>query len=85
VQEGAVGGFRHFIVRTAEVMMFLVVIFMTLGFAISGAGTAHATMGGIGWLIGLLVGGVIGFISAAVIAAYFFLLAEIAENTRRAP
>ena len=76
--------FRDFIVRTAEVMMLIIVVLLTLAFAISGAGTGAAVMGGFGGLLGFIVGGAIGFIAASVMAAYFFLLSEIAENTRRA-
>jgi hypothetical protein len=32
-----------------------------------------------------VLGGIVGFVVAAIIAAYFFLLAEIAANTRRSP
>ena len=76
-------GFRHFIIKTAEVMMILVVILMTLAIAVSGGGTGYAMMGAVGMILGAIVGAVVGFLTAAVIAAYFFLLAEIAENTRR--
>jgi hypothetical protein len=64
-------------------MMLIIVVLMTLAFAVSGAGTGAAVMGGIGGLLGFIVGGAIGFISASVLAAYFFLLSEIADNTRR--
>ena len=77
-------GFRRFIIKTAEVMMVLVVILMTIGFAISFAGSMQMGMGGQYWVIGLVIGAIVGFIAGSVIAAYFFLLAEIAENTRRA-
>ena len=76
-------GFRRFIIKTAEIMMLLIVIAMTIGFAASGAGSAQLAMGGQWWIAGLLLGAVGGFVMAAVLAAYFFLLAEVAENTRR--
>ncbi len=76
-------GFRKFIISTAEVMMVIVVGIMTIGIAISTAGTMGMMMGGAGWILGFLIGGGIGFVIASVIAAYFFLLREIAENTRR--
>jgi hypothetical protein len=76
-------GFRRFIIKTAEVLMILVVIGMTIAFAISGATTAQLAQGGQFWILGFVIGAIAGFAFAAVIAAYFFLLAEIAENTRR--
>lgn len=77
-------GFRRFIIKTAEIMMILIVVLMTISFAISGAGSA-AAMGGSYWILGLLLGAVGGFLFSAVLAAYFFLLLEVAENTRRIP
>lgn len=76
-------GFRRFIIKTAEVLMILVVIGMTIAFAISGAASLQFAQGGQFWIVGFIIGGIAGFAFAAVIAAYFFLLAEIAENTRR--
>ncbi|MEX0853418.1 MAG: hypothetical protein WD036_09090 [Bauldia sp.] len=67
--------FRRFVIKTAEIFVVAVVVLMTLSFAISG------WMMGNG-VIGFLVGGVFGFVLSAVIAATFFLLEEIAENTR---
>jgi hypothetical protein len=78
-------GFRRFIIKTAEIMMLLIVIAMTISFAISGAISAQAAMGEQWWIGGFLLGAVAGYLLAAVLAAYFFLLAEVAENTRRSP
>jgi hypothetical protein len=75
------GGFRRFIIKTAEVMMAVFVVLLTIVFAVSSAiglqeqGSAYA-------ILGFIVGGIIGFILASVLAAFFFLLAEIAANTR---
>ena len=77
------GSFRNFVVKTAEVMMLIIVIILTLAFAISGAGTGAAVLDTVGGILGFIIGGALGFITASVMAAYFFLLAEIAENTRR--
>ena len=77
------GGFRRIIVKTADALMLVLVVLITLGTAISVAGSLQMTMGGVWGVVGFILGGVLGFIGAAVFAAYFFLLAEIAENTRR--
>lgn len=76
--------FRHFIIKTAEVLMVIVVGLITLWFAVAGAGYAQVMGGGAYWILGLIVGAAAGFVFAAILAAYFFLLLEIAENTRRA-
>jgi membrane associated rhomboid family serine protease len=78
-------GFRRFIIKTAEVMMLVIVILTTIGFAISGGASAQVAGGGQFWILGAVIGALFGFVMAAVLAAYFFLLAEIAQNTRRAP
>lgn len=78
-------GFRHFIIKTAEVMMIVIVILTAISFAISGAGVAQAALGGNYWIVGVVAGFIVGFLFAAIFAAYFFLLAEVAENTRRIP
>jgi hypothetical protein len=75
-------GFRRFIIKTAEVMMVFIIILSVLGFAVSGATSAQISFGDQYWIAGALIGGVIGLIAAAVVAAYLFLLVEIAENTR---
>jgi hypothetical protein len=77
------GGFRRFIIKTAEILMILVVIGMTVGTGISGSTGMQIAFGGQYWILGFVLGAIGGFAAAAVIAAYFFLLAEIAENTRR--
>ena len=66
--------FRRFVIKTAEIFVVLVVVLMTLSFAISGWAW--------GGVPGFAIGGVFGFVFAAVLAATFFLLQEIAENTR---
>jgi hypothetical protein len=69
-------GFRQFIIRTAEIFMVIVVVMTTLGFALAGLR--------FGGLFHFLLGGLFGFVLSSLLAAAFFLLAEIAENTRRA-
>jgi len=77
------GGFRRFIIQTANALMIVLVILITLASAISMASSLQMMQGGIWGVVGFIVGGVVGFIGSAVFAAYFFLLAEIAENTRK--
>jgi hypothetical protein len=73
--------FRQFIIRTAEVFIVILVVLITLWFAVGGAG--YGQLIGIGWLLGIVIGGAIGFVFGCVSAAYFFLLLEIAKNTRK--
>jgi hypothetical protein len=76
-------GFRRFIIKTAEIMMVVFVIVTILGSAISGA-IGGANQGGIiVAVIGLIIGAFVGLLIAAVSASFFFLVLEIAENTRR--
>lgn len=76
-------GFRRLIIKTAEVMMVLLVIVTIFSFAASG------------WMFGVdlgsgifvqvlcfFVGALIGLAIASVTASMFFLVLEIAENTR---
>ena len=79
------GKFGRFIITTAEVMMIIIVVLLTIGSAISGATGMQASLGGQFWILGALIGGVGGYVGAAIFAAGFFLLMEIAENTRRIP
>jgi len=69
--------FRRFVIKTAEVFVVILVVLMTLSFASS----AYA----FGGIVGFLVGGAFGFVLSSLLAATFFLLAEIAENTRGYP
>jgi hypothetical protein len=75
------GGFRRFIIKTAEIMMMLFVIVLTLAFAIAAAVGAQE-YGSASAILAFIVGGILGFILSAILAAFFFLLAEIAANTR---
>ena len=72
--------FRQFIIRTAEIFILVLVVLITLWFAVGGAG--YGQLIGVGWLLGLIIGGAVGFVFGCVSAAYFFLLLEIASNTR---
>jgi uncharacterized membrane protein len=75
--------FRRFIIKTAEIMMIVFVIITILASAISGA-LGGANQGGIIFaVIGLVVGAFLGLLVSAVAASFFFLVVEIAENTRR--
>jgi uncharacterized protein YacL len=76
------GGFRRFIIKTAEIMMLVFVIGLTLGLAIAGA-VGGQDQGSAVAILGFIIGGIVGFILASVLAAFFFLLAEIAANTRQ--
>ena len=76
-------GFRQFVIRTAEIFVGILVILITLMSALQGYAAGAMAGGGVGF-IGFLVGGLFGFATASVLAAAFFLLAQIAENTRRA-
>jgi hypothetical protein len=75
------GGFRRFIIKTAEVVMVLFVILTTVALAIGGA-VGSEQYGGAYAIVGFIIGGILGFVFASIVAAFFFLLAEIAENTR---
>ena len=77
------GGFRRFLIKTAEIMMAIGVIIVTIVSAISGASSGYWMMGAAGAILGIIIGAVLGFVFTAIVAAYFFLLQEIAENTRR--
>jgi hypothetical protein len=75
-------GIRRLIIKTAEILMIVLVVLTILGFAVSGA-VAGGQTNAIVAAIGLIVGGFVGLVIAAVTASFFFLILEIAENTRR--
>ena len=75
-------GFREFIIRTAEVFILVLVIVFALGGAVSGWTSGAMAGGAGGGIIGFLIGGAFGFVGGCVAAATFFLLLEIAQNTR---
>lgn len=74
--------FRAFIIRTAEIFILVLVVIFTLMGVFSGWTSGMMTGGAFGALIGLLIGGGIGFVGGCIAAATFFLLLEIARNTR---
>lgn len=74
--------FRAFIIRTAEIFILVLVVVFTLMGALSGWTSGMMTGGAFGALLGLLIGGGMGFVGGCVAAATFFLLLEIARNTR---
>ncbi|MGO3933717.1 hypothetical protein NP284_36050 [Rhodopseudomonas pseudopalustris] len=76
-------GFRRLIIKTAEVMMVLLVIVTIFSFAASG--WMYGVDLGPGFfapVLGFIIGGLIGLAIASVTASMFFLVLEIAENTR---
>ena len=76
-------GFRRFIINIVEWLLIAFIVLLTLFSAIGGAVQGNY-IGGTMPVVLFLVYGFMGFLSAAVLAAFYFLLAEIAENTRRA-
>jgi hypothetical protein len=74
---------RRLMIKTAEIMMIVLVVVMVISSAISGAAAGGNAGGIILGFIGLIVGGLLGLVTSAVIASFFFLILEIAENTRR--
>jgi len=75
-------GFRGFIIRTAEIFILVLVVVFTLMGAVSGWTSGAMGGGAFGGILGLLIGGGMGFVMGCVAAASFFLLLEIAQNTR---
>jgi hypothetical protein len=73
-------GFRRFIIRIAEILTILMMVFATISFATSGL--FWAGISGYSWIVGLVLGAITGFALAALGAAILFLLIEIAQNTR---
>jgi ABC-type transport system involved in multi-copper enzyme maturation permease subunit len=78
-----VAGFRRFIINIVEWLLIVFIVLGTIFSAIVGA-AAGAQMGGAMPVVMFLIYGFMGFLSTAVLAAFYFLLAEIAANTRRA-
>jgi ABC-type transport system involved in multi-copper enzyme maturation permease subunit len=76
-------GFRRFIINIVEWLLIVFIVLLTAFSAIGGALQGNY-IGGAMPVVLFLVYGFMGFLSAAVLAAFYFLLAEIADNTRRA-
>ncbi|MBQ8106919.1 MAG: hypothetical protein IJ127_29105 [Afipia sp.] len=76
-------GIRRLVIKTAEVMMVILVIVTILAGGIVGAASFGPTQGPELRLIGFGLGALAGLISSATVASLFFLVLEIAENTRR--
>ncbi|MGO3930065.1 hypothetical protein [Rhodopseudomonas pseudopalustris] len=74
--------FRRIIIKTAEVMMVLLVIITILATAGLGAISGSETSGALA-VAGFVLGGVGGLIVSSIFASSFFLILEIAENTRQ--
>ena len=72
---------RHFIIKVAEVVAYLAIIVFTVLGGIFGWISAVAS--GTSATLWIIFGGLCGFITAAAFSAIFFLLVDIAENTRR--
>jgi len=66
---------RRFITKSLEVLSFVVMAFIVLGAAVSGANA--------GGFLGLLGGLVGGGVASVVIFGALFVLMDIADNTRR--
>jgi hypothetical protein len=72
---------RHFIIKVAEVVAYLSIIVFTLLGGVSGWISALASDTSVPlWIV---FGAVCGFVVAAAFSAIFFLLVDIAENTRK--
>ena len=76
-------GFRRFIIRLVEVLLIVFVVLITVASALAGAAYGQYMGSGM-YVVMFLIWGFSGFLSAAVLAAFYFLLTEIAQNTRRA-
>lgn len=76
-------GIRRLVIKTAEVMMVILVIVTILAGGVVGAASFGPAHGPELRLIGFGLGAFAGLISSATIASLFFLVLEIAENTRR--
>jgi hypothetical protein len=79
---------RWFIIRIAEIFILLIVVLATLVSAVSGYYAIQlmelqAMSTGLPPVAGAVIGGILGFVSMAIVSAIFFLLVEIANNTRR--
>jgi len=76
-------GFRRFIINVVEWLLIVFIVLLTVFSALGGALQGHY-LGGAMPTVLFLIYGFLGFLSSAMLAAFYFLLAEIAENTRRA-
>lgn len=81
--------FRRFIIGLAELLQVVCIIVVTLGGAAAGLGAATLMADHMGRSadtigdIGMVAGGVVGFVISVTTAAILFALAETARNTRR--
>jgi hypothetical protein len=81
--------FRWFIIRIAEIFILLFVLLLVLGSGAAGYLFVAYVKQEVGMEVpfgpgvGSVIGAILGFIVAAVCSAAFFLLVEIANNTRR--
>jgi TRAP-type C4-dicarboxylate transport system permease small subunit len=68
--------------RIAELVTVLSIVVSTIVGAVYGHIWFSVLFGGAAW-VGVLPGGFVGFALMSVVAAMFFALLEIADNTRR--
>jgi LytS/YehU family sensor histidine kinase len=79
------GGFRRFVINLSGVTAAVLIIANTIIEGIGGALLSEFLSGGRteNMLLGFLIGAASGFFVAALPCAIMFMLAEVAENTRR--
>ena len=90
------GGFRRFVIGMTEFFQWISIIIVTFASAIVGktystlawpnAGTvrfADQSIGSISEIAGMIIGGIVGFVVSGTVAAFLFILIEIAANTRQ--
>jgi hypothetical protein len=76
-------GIRRLVIKTAEVLMIVLVILTIVASAITGAAAFGPKGGTVLGLVGAGLGAFVGLISSSIVASVFFLILEIADNTRR--
>jgi glycopeptide antibiotics resistance protein len=87
------GGFRRFVIAVGDIAALLGIIVVTLmGVVVGSATELLQTYFSSEWfhdnpqytdITGALVGGMLGFLAASIIASVLFALSEIASNSRQ--